>query len=130
MNHKNFLIIFLIFLIFSGCQTIKKKSDSIAKKENEIYGKFVGKDSFGNMYYKNKTGKRWVIYNGEIDATKIPSDWYSWMHHMHNKIENDHDLKKYHWQKEHLPNQTGTSNSYHPKKFNNAIKKKYKSWKS
>ena len=41
-----------------------------------------------------------------------------------------HDLKKYHWQKEHLSNQTGSNNSYHPKKFNREIKKKYKSWKS
>jgi NADH dehydrogenase len=49
---------------------------------------------------------------------------------MNNKIENDHNLKKYDWQKEHLPNQTGSENSYHPKKHNNVIKKKYKSWKS
>ena len=96
-----------------------------------FFGKFVGKDEFGNKYYENKKkNKRWVIYNGEIEATKIPTEWYSWMHSIKNKIEETHDLKKYHWQKEHLPNQTGTSNSYHPKKFNNAIKKKYKSWKS
>ena len=49
---------------------------------------------------------------------------------MNNKIENDHNLKKYDWQKEHLPNQTGSENSYHPKKYKNVIKKKYKSWKS
>ena len=41
-----------------------------------------------------------------------------------------HNLKKYGWQKEHLPNQTGSENSYHPKKYNNVTKKKYKSWKS
>ena len=52
------------------------------------------------------------------------------MHYMNNQIENNHDLKKYHWQKEHLSNQTGSTNSYHPKKFNREIKKKYKSWKS
>ena len=49
---------------------------------------------------------------------------------MNNKIQNKHDLEKYDWQKEHLPNQTGSNKSYHPKKYNNAIKKKYKSWKS
>jgi len=94
-----------------------------------ISGKFVGKDSLGNKYYQNKTGKRWVIYNGEIDATKIPNEWYSWMHYTRNKIENDHDLKKYNWQKEHMPNQTGTNKSYHPNKGNNNIEKKYKPWK-
>ena len=94
-----------------------------------ISGKFVGKDSLGNKYYQNKTGKRWVIYNGEIDATKIPNEWYSWMHYTRNKIENDHDLKKYNWQKEHMPNQTGTNKSYHPNKGNNNIEKQYKPWK-
>jgi len=52
-----------------------------------LFGKFVGKDSLGNKYYENKNGKRWVIYNSEIDATKIPDNWYSWMHHTKNKIE-------------------------------------------
>ena len=64
-----------------------------------ISGKFVGKDFFGNKYYQNKSGKRWVIYKGEIEATKIPNEWYSWMHYTKNKIENLHDLKKHEWQK-------------------------------
>ena len=93
-------------------------------------GKFVGEDKNGNKYYESKSGRRWVIYNGEVEASKIPNEWYSWMHHMNNKIQNDHDLKKYDWQKNHLPNQTGSNNSYHPKKYNSNAKKKYKSWKS
>ena len=44
MSFKNFLIILSIFFIFSGCQTIKEKSDSIAEKENKKYGKLVGKE--------------------------------------------------------------------------------------
>ena len=95
-----------------------------------FFGELVGVDDSGNKYYQNKKGRRWVIYNGEVEASKIPNEWYSWMHYMNNKIENDHNLKKYDWQKEHLPNQTGSENSYHPKKYNNVIKKKYKSWKS
>ena len=42
MNFKNFTIFLSIFFIFSGCQTIKEKSDSIAEKENRKYGKLVG----------------------------------------------------------------------------------------
>ena len=93
-------------------------------------GKLVGEDKNGNKYYESKSGRRWIVYNDEVEASKIPNEWYSWMHYMDNKIENNHNLKKYVWQKEHLPNQTGSENSYHPKKYNNANKKKYKSWKS
>ena len=94
-----------------------------------FFGKFVGKDNFGNKYYQSKSGKRWVVYNGEIEASKIPNDWYSWMHYINNNIEKVHQINKYKWQKEHLPNQTGTENSYHPKKNKNATKKKYNTWK-
>ena len=94
-----------------------------------FFGKFVGKDDYGNKYYENKKkNKRWVIYNDRIEATKIPIEWYSWMHSIKNKIEDTHELKKYNWQKNHLSNQTGTNKAYNPKKNRNAIKKKYKSW--
>ena len=95
-----------------------------------IFGKFKGKDYFGNKYYQSKSGKRWVIYNGEIDSTKIPNEWYSWIHFMKNKIEFNTKIKKYDWQKPHLSNQTGTKNAYHPNKKDAEIKKKYKIWKS
>ena len=92
-------------------------------------GKFVGEDEYGNKYYENKKRKkRWVIYNGEIEATKIPIEWYSWIHSIKNKIEDTHQLKKYNWQKKHLSNQTGTNKAYSPKKNKNATTKKYKTW--
>ena len=91
-------------------------------------GKFVGQDEFGNKYYQNKKGNRWVIYKDEIDASKIPAEWYSWIHFTNNKIENVHNLDKYEWQKPHKSNQTGSRNAYRPDKKND-IKKKYKSWK-
>ena len=93
-------------------------------------GKLVGTDSLGNKYYESKLGKRWVIYKDEIDASKIPIEWYSWIHFTKNKIENKHNLEKYSWQKDHQSNQTGTKNAYHPNKKNEQIKKKYTSWKS
>ena len=94
-----------------------------------FFGKFVGEDEFGNKYYENKKRKkRWVIYNGEIEATKIPVEWYSWMHFIKNKVEETHQFKKYDWQKNHLSNQTGTLRAYNPQKNKDATKKKYKSW--
>ena len=95
-----------------------------------LFGKFVGKDSFGNKYYETKKGKRWVIYAEEVDASKIPVEWYSWMHFTPNKIEKDHDLKKFDWQKPHQPNLTGTDSAYYPNKNKNVADKKYKTWKN
>ena len=77
-------------------------------------GKLVGEDKNGNKYYESKSGRRWVIYNGEVEASKIPNEWYSWIHHLNNKIEHTHELKKFEWQKKNTPNQTGTSNAFHP----------------
>ena len=71
-----------------------------------LFGKFVGKDDFGNKYYKNKKGKRWVIYSDEIDASKIPVEWFSWIHHTPNNLQNNQEPNKHDWQKPHQPNLT------------------------
>ena len=43
MKAKIIIILFSVLLMVSGCQTIKKKSDEVAEKENERFGQFVGK---------------------------------------------------------------------------------------
>ena len=43
MKTKIIIVLFSILLMISGCQTIKKKSDEVAEKENERFGQFVGK---------------------------------------------------------------------------------------
>ena len=67
-----------------------------------LFGKLIGSDEYGNKYYQNKKGKRWVIYANEIDASKIPVEWYSWIHFMPNKIENIHKLEKATFKKQQL----------------------------
>ena len=70
MNFRNFLIIFSLFFIFSGCQTKKEKSDSIVEKENKKYGQFVGKEindlkiELGNPTedYINEIGNKVFVY--------------------------------------------------------------------
>ena len=67
---KNFLIFFMFLFSFSGCQTIKEKSDAIAEKENVEYGKLVGKEmndlkiKLGNPTedYINESGNKVFIY--------------------------------------------------------------------
>ena len=92
-------------------------------------GKFVGSDDYGNRYYQSKKNERWIIYADNIEATKISSDWYLWIHHTIDKTPDSKETK-YSWQKKHLENQTGTNNSLKSvqiKKESNY--KKYETWK-
>ena len=94
-----------------------------------FFGKLVGRDEFGNKYYKNNRDERWVIYSNNIEATKITTDWFLWMHHTTDKIPDDNE-KKYLWQKKHSANKTGTPENYKPTKIKRNIKlKKYETWK-
>ena len=96
-------------------------------------GKFVGEDDFGNKYYSNKEGKRWVIYKKNIESSKIPPLWHSWIHFLtRNSPSPSDEIKKYAWQKEHQENLTGTKNAQKPEgSLSSNIKKdrkKYESW--
>ena len=43
MNSKILVFFVSLLLSLSSCQTIKKKSDEVAEKENEKFGLFLGK---------------------------------------------------------------------------------------
>ncbi len=95
-------------------------------------GKLIGKDEFGNKYYSNSKGKRWVIYENDVESSKIPPEWHSWIHSktINKPLSNE---KKYHWQKEHEENLTGTQKAHKPdgslsSKITKNMKK-YETWK-
>ncbi len=95
-------------------------------------GKLIGSDKFGNKYYSNSKGKRWVIYKSRVDSSKIPAEWHLWIHFLtKNKPENNVNI--YSWQKKHEENLTGTSRAYKPDgSLSSNIKKnmkKYETWK-
>ena len=74
--------------------------------------------------------KEFVIYNGNVEASKIPQEWNAWLHHMTNDIPN-HNEEKPLWMKEHVPNLTGTpfAYEYKDKKDSSKIKNVYSVWK-
>lgn len=90
----------------------------------------IGTDEFGNSYYENKkNGKRYVIYNGIAEASKIPAHWHGWIHYNNNNTPVKVDTKKSSWQKIHIPNLTGTKNAYSPKNKKSAkSSSQYESW--
>ena len=70
--NKIYLIIILIFSVFmfSGCQTLKKKTDAIVEKENQKLSKYIGKSSnelkldlgAPDEDYRNEKGNLELIY--------------------------------------------------------------------
>ncbi len=83
-------------------------------------GTLVGTDQFGNRYFKDDKRllhgreRRWVLYAGEPEASKVPPEWHGWLHHsMPQPLSEISDYHKA-WVKPHKPNLTGTSAAYHP----------------
>ena len=94
-------------------------------------GKFVGKDEFGNKYYSNSKGKRWVIYKSTIESSRIPPEWHLWIHFLSKNKPSD-NLTKFNWQKKYEENLTGTIKAYKPDGALNSDSKtdmkKYETW--
>ncbi|MGV1757917.1 MULTISPECIES: NADH:ubiquinone oxidoreductase subunit NDUFA12 [Rhizobium] len=83
------------------------------------FGKRVGEDEFGNVYYEGGMSsyglqKRWVIYKGYAEASAIPPGWHGWMHHRTDVPPTKENYVAKEWQKEHRANQTGTPQAYRP----------------
>lgn len=78
-------------------------------------GREVGKDEFNNRYFTEKSGgkRRWVIYEGAPDASKVPAEWHAWLHHTKNEVPSD-EKPTYSWEKSHVKNLTGTTEAYRP----------------
>jgi len=98
-----------------------------------LHGRLVGHDLDGNKYYVNKKNNesRWVIYNGEIDASKVNANWHDWIHYRTEKIP-DTEIKEKSWHKKHQMNYTGTKDFYSPvharDKTTRSIAKSYEAW--
>lgn len=78
-------------------------------------GAAVGEDDLGNLYYQSGGGRRrWVIYNGEADASRVSPEWHAWLHHMWDDPPSLVPAKTQPWIKPHVPNMTGTVEAYAP----------------
>jgi len=85
-----------------------------------LHGKFVATDSFGNRYYhersrpKDRRRRRWVIYKGEVEATRVPPEWHAWLHYTLDEPPLGGGVPHAGWQKPHRANPTGTDAAYRP----------------
>jgi NADH:ubiquinone oxidoreductase subunit len=79
-----------------------------------LRGTKLGSDSLGNLYYGTKEGRRWVVYNGANDPSRIPPEWYSWLHHQIDSVPDEALPPPPKFLREPSPNQTGTPLAYRP----------------
>ena len=86
-------------------------------------GAYVGEDEYGNRYYreKNRTHaknngreRRWVLYHGDAEGSKVTPVWHIWLHHTTDQVPNASTLARKPWQKPHQANGTGTASAYRP----------------
>jgi len=85
-------------------------------------GLYVGQDAHGNRYFQAKDNsdsydgrkRRWVIYQGYADASKVTAEWHGWLHYTFDDPPTAETLPVQVWEKDHLPNLTGTIHAYRP----------------
>ena len=95
-------------------------------------GKYVGTDDIGNRYYQcNHDSRRWVIYEGECEASRVSAEWHGWLHHTIDYPPLDKPVARKFWEKPHNSNRTGSELAYHPlgtDKTKNIVIKDYEPW--
>lgn len=96
-------------------------------------GEKVGEDDQGNVFYQSRDGKRrWVIFNGESEASRVSPDWHGWLHHTYDSPPTEDPLPHKPWEKPHQPNLTGTELAYVPKgslrRENPVVRTDYEAW--
>ena len=84
-----------------------------------LNGTSVGEDIFGNKYFEmkkpgNGVPRRWVIYDGANDASRVPPEWHGWLHNSYDEIPESYLPQARIWEKEPTGNLTGTAAAYRP----------------
>ncbi len=83
-------------------------------------GDQVGTDAQGNAYFRGRKPhgdgreRRWVIYQGANDASRVPAEWHGWLHGSFDGIPESNLPPPRIWEIDYTPNATGTATAYRP----------------
>ena len=81
----------------------------------------IGMDDYGNRYFEDRKvsvegrKRRYVIYKGVAEPSKVPADWHGWLHYTLDTPPTETPLPRQDWETDHTPNLTGTVFAYRPK---------------
>jgi NADH:ubiquinone oxidoreductase subunit len=112
--------------------------------DTKFGGELVGEDHQGNKYYRSKKvipagansafagrERRWVIYNGENDSSRVPAEWHGWLHNSYDAVPQSHLPPPHIWEADYTPNATGTKTAHRPHaqdRQNPAKRAGYEAW--
>ena len=93
--------------------------DLVTRLHLYFKARLVDADNFGNRYYEErrrarKPPRRYVRYNGLVEASKVPADWHGWLHHTEESPPPAEGYARHAWQQDHMPNTTGTKHAHRP----------------
>ena len=82
------------------------------------HGGRIGSDAAGNAYFESTKPiggrtRRWVIYQGANDASRVPPEWHGWLHNTTDVVPDAMPAPR-EWQKPPVPNLTGTPAAFRP----------------
>lgn len=90
-------------------------------------GRCVGTDEFNNRYFCDRLSKtprsfkthlykqkRWVLYAGEPEASRIPPEWHAWLHYQTDQLPQKTNPLRPVWIQPHQENLTGTDQAWRP----------------
>ncbi len=87
-------------------------------------GEHVGTDAGGNTYHRARkrraagqpglAERRWVIYNGANDASRVPAEWHGWLHGTFDGVPESFLPPPRIFEVDYTPNATGTPQAYRP----------------
>ena len=90
-----------------------------------VSGELVGTDHQGNRYYRSRKpipagqpnaghDRRWVIYEGANDASRVPAEWHGWLLGTYDGVPESRLPPPRIWEADFTPNATGTVAAYRP----------------
>jgi NADH:ubiquinone oxidoreductase subunit len=94
----------------------------------------VGEDAQGNVFYHNADdSRRWVIFDGEAEASRVSPEWHGWLHRTWDEPPTEAPLPHKSWEKPHQENLTGSVDAYAPagsiRKADPKPRSDYEAWK-
>ncbi|WP_037502330.1 NADH:ubiquinone oxidoreductase subunit NDUFA12 [Sphingomonas jaspsi] len=80
------------------------------------HGEEMGRDDAGNIYFQHRKDptRRWVIYDGNNDSSRVPPGWNAWLRGTIDEIPEKSLPPRRPFEQAPQPNLTGTERTYRP----------------